>query len=119
MEILQCPKCLSHDLEVVAANTYKCKDCGTMFTHAPQAHQAEVRYVVNERGVTGGKNKVLAALFAIFLGSLGIHKFYLGKVGSGILYLLFCWTMIPGIVAFIEGIVYLCQTDEEFARKYN
>jgi TM2 domain-containing membrane protein YozV len=35
------------------------------------------------------KNKVVAGLLAIFVGGLGIHKFYLGKVGQGILYLLF------------------------------
>lgn len=35
------------------------------------------------------KNKTLAAILALFLGGLGIHKFYLGKTAAGILYLLF------------------------------
>ena len=58
------------------------------------------------------KNKLAAALLAIFLGGLGIHKFYLRKVGMGILYLIFCWTGIPAIIGFIEGIYYLCISDQ-------
>lgn len=60
------------------------------------------------------KSKTTAGLLAIFLGGLGIHKFYLGKAGMGILYLLFCWTGIPEIVGFIEGIVYLASNDVNF-----
>lgn len=65
------------------------------------------------------KSKVVAGLLAIFLGGLGIHKFYLGKIGSGILYLLFCWTYIPGIIGFVEGIIYLCSNDENFMLKHH
>ncbi|MFX8824810.1 TM2 domain-containing protein, partial [Acinetobacter baumannii] len=56
--------------------------------------------------------------FALLLGGFGAHKFYLGRVGQGILYLIFCWTFIPAIIAFIEGILYLCSSDEDFAKKY-
>ena len=66
----------------------------------------------------GKKSRISAALFAAFLGGFGAHKFYLGKVGQGILYLLFCWTFIPTIIAFIEFITYLCMSDEDFAKKY-
>lgn len=52
---------------------------------------------------------------ALFLGGLGIHKFYLGKSGAGIVYLLFCWTFVPEIIAFIEAIIYFTQSDEAFA----
>jgi TM2 domain-containing membrane protein YozV len=64
------------------------------------------------------RNRIVAAVFALLLGGLGIHKFYLGNVGWGIVYILFCWTFIPGIVGFIEGIIYLTMSDEEFATKY-
>ena len=64
------------------------------------------------------KNKYVAGILAILLGDLGIHKFYLGKIGWGIVYLLFCWTGIPAIVGLIEGIIYLCADDETFQVKY-
>ncbi len=65
------------------------------------------------------KNKLVAALLAFFLGGLGIHKFYLGQTTPGIIYLVFCWTGIPSIIGFIEGIMYLVQSDDEFNKKYN
>jgi TM2 domain-containing membrane protein YozV len=69
-------------------------------------------------GQVGQKSRIAAALLAFFLGGFGVHKFYLGRVGMGILYLIFCWTFIPAIIAFIEMIVYLTMTDEAFAAKY-
>lgn len=56
-------------------------------------------------------------MLAIFLGGLGIHKFYLGKIGMGILYLCFCWTYVPAIIGLIEGIVYLASNDHNFQVK--
>ena len=64
------------------------------------------------------KSKTTAGLLALFLGGLGIHKFYLGKNGQGVLYLLFFWTFIPAIIAFFEAIYLLLMTDENFAAKY-
>lgn len=48
------------------------------------------------------KNEVVGVLFALFLGHFGIHKFYMGQTGWGVVYLLFCWTGIPTILGFIE-----------------
>lgn len=63
------------------------------------------------------KSKVTAGILGILLGSIGIHKFYLGKIGTGILSILFCWTGIPALIGLIEGIIYLCMSDAEFAQK--
>lgn len=65
------------------------------------------------------KSKVAAGLLGIFLGGIGIHKFYLGRIGAGVASILFCWTGIPELVGFIEGIVYLCSSDENFSLKYH
>lgn len=64
------------------------------------------------------KNKNVAGLLALFLGGLGIHKFYLGKIGTGILYLLFSWTGIPTIIGWVESIIYFTSDEQDFAAKY-
>lgn len=93
-------------------NLVFCRDCGQKIsvsaTTCPGCGAAQF---------VGGKGKVSAALLAIFLGTFGIHRFYLGQ-WWGIFYLLFFWTGIPGIVSFIEGIVFLCTSDSNWAQKY-
>lgn len=66
-----------------------------------------------------GKNKISAALFAFFLGGIGIHKFYLGAWGWGLIYLLMFWTLIPALIAFVEFIIFLAMSDETFDAAYN
>jgi TM2 domain-containing membrane protein YozV len=66
-----------------------------------------------------GKSRVAAIVLALLLGGFGVHKFYLGRIGQGIVYVLFCWTFIPSVVALIEGIIYLTWSDQQFAEKYN
>jgi len=61
---------------------------------------------------------VTAGVLALLLGGIGAHKFYLGETGLGILYLCFSWTLIPALVGFIEGILYLTKSDVEFERQY-
>lgn len=66
---------------------------------------------------TGGNqgkvvNKIAYALLALFLGGLGAHKFYAGKIGAGIVYLVFCWTFIPAIIALIEFIIALTKQSD-------
>ena len=63
------------------------------------------------------KSKIVAGILALLLGGIGVHKFYLGKVGMGILYLVFCWTGIPAFVGFVEGILYLVSNDHNFQVK--
>lgn len=65
------------------------------------------------------KSKTTALLLCLFLGGFGAHKFYLGQTGLGILYLLFCWTFIPGLIAIIDLIVLLLMSEEAFNQKYN
>lgn len=68
-------------------------------------------YVANS---TKAVNKVVYCLLAFFLGGIGIHKFYAGKIGTGILFILFSWTFIPAIIAFIEFIVALCKKADAY-----
>ena len=65
------------------------------------------------------KDRITAGLLALFLGGLGVHKFYLNRPGQGIFYILFCWTLIPGLIALIESIMYFTQSQEQFDAKFN
>jgi TM2 domain-containing membrane protein YozV len=64
---------------------------------------------------SGSKSKGLAIVLALFLGGLGIHKFYLGKIGLGFLYLIFCWTFIPAILGVIDAIILATRNEREFS----
>lgn len=52
------------------------------------------------------KNWLTSLLLCIFVGSLGIHRFYAGKIGTGILMLITCggcgiWTLVDLIMIII------------------
>lgn len=64
-----------------------------------------------------GQTKIVAALLALFAGSLGIHKFYLGRHRWGVIYILFCWSGVPSLIGGIEGILYLIWSEEKFKEK--
>lgn len=123
-----CPQCGAP----IDPNAAECKFCGEKLAVQQTAQTMAGQQVVNPQTVViqqqpvyvSGinpswpvKNKMAAGLLAIFLGCFGVHKFYLGKIGMGILYLLFFWTGIPALIGFIEGIIYLCSNDENFQLK--
>ena len=66
------------------------------------------------------KDKTIAGIFAILLGSLGIHYFYLGKITAGILTIVLsvCTCGIWSLLMFIQGIMMLVMSDREFQEKY-
>lgn len=52
---------------------------------------------------SSSKSKTVAALLCFFLGGLGIHRFYTGHIGLGILYLLTGGVFLIGaIVDFVR-----------------
>ena len=78
------------------------------------------------RAAGAQKSKIAAGLFGIFLGWLGIHKFYLGYAAPGVIMLL-CGTLgwflvFPGLavalIGLIEGIIYLTKSDQDFHQTY-
>jgi len=130
-----CPACGAP----ISLDTSECRYCGEKLivsqpknntsqtqNESPQSQytqpQYQTTYVTSQYTqttyVAPKKSKIVAGLLAIFFGGIGAHKFYLGKVWSGIFYLLFCWTAIPTIVSIFEGIKYLVISEEKFYKKY-
>lgn len=71
------------------------------------------------------RDRLSAALLAIFGGVFGLHKFYLGQKGQGIAYItisilsFFYLSGFIALVSFIEAVRYLLRSDESFNAKYN
>jgi TM2 domain-containing membrane protein YozV len=106
-----------HQEKIPTENVKFCSNCGAKIDKKAEiCPKCGVRQALIKK--PGEKERLTAGLFAILLGGLGVHKFYLGKTGLGILYLIFCWTFIPSIVGLIEGIMYLTMSDEEFKIKH-
>lgn len=97
-----------------------CPHCGCQVETIQQTPAAQPNIVINNSnenvntnvnknmvygGVGRPKNKWVAVLLCLFLGVVGGHKFYEGKIGMGILYL-FTFGLL-GIGAFVDLIVLL------------
>ena len=97
-----------------------CPNCGTRVeeTPAPAQPRQNYGYPSSSYGnVERNVNKVAFALLAIFLGFLGLHRFYAGKTTSGVVYLISIF--IGGIIitfplSIVEGIVALTRPDDGY-----
>ncbi len=85
---------------------------------------APMNIVVQNTTTTGGglvrvgnKSRMTAALLAFFLGGFGVHQFYLGRTGMGLLYLF--TGGVCGILALVDFIRFLVMSDAEFDLSYN
>jgi TM2 domain-containing membrane protein YozV len=100
-----------------AADQMFCFSCGAIVNK-----EAEICPNCGVRQDTGAgvkyeKDKTTAGVLALFLGGIGVHRFYIGNPAIGVVYLLFCWTYIPAILGLVEAILYFVKSDEEFRKK--
>ncbi len=65
------------------------------------------------------KSRGAAIALAMLFGGFGAHRFYLDKVGSGVIYLLLVWTLIPSVIGVVEGLNYALMGEWEFQRRYS
>lgn len=52
----------------------------------------------------------------LFLGGIGLHKFYAGKWVQGLLYLAFSWTWVPVVIAFIDLLIAMFKRPNEYGQ---
>lgn len=65
------------------------------------------------------KDRTTAALLAFFLGTFGVHRFYLKQTGWGVFYCIFALTGLSTILGLIDGASLLSKSQEDFDLKYN
>lgn len=117
----------------IDSNASFCPNCGFNLNEANQGNnqyyaapgpQQNFQYQQTNNGRVGTKDKVIAGILGILLGSLGIHKFYLGYTKAGIIMLLVSLltlgfgAAVMAIIGIIEGIMYLTKSDVEFYNEY-
>lgn len=95
-----------------------CKTCG-QHTHETAVFCTECGALLNTnlRCCSTEKSKVFAVFLALFLGTVGVHRFYLGAWGWGLVSIVFCWTGIPTFLSLGEAVHYLSLPEAEFQRK--
>ena len=87
-------------------------------------YQQDMNYNPQQMNNEPTKEKIVAGLLAILIGTLGIHKFYLGYTKSGIIMLLVSLLTfgvgapVMAVISLIEGILYLTKSDAEFYQTY-
>ena len=97
--------------QVMSEKDTFCSHCGKHIEEDNNSIHVNIENNVNTT-VGKTKNKWVAFFLCLFLGGIGAHKFYEGKIGLGIIYALFCWTYIPVLVSIIDLIVILTKPRE-------
>ena len=134
MYIHNCPECGKQYSTQEKVNRVKCPYCGaeTNVSYSDQEPsqwqqfgQQTARTVddVFSRGPSG-RSRGIAGLLAILVGAIGVHYFYIGKTGAGVVFLLAtlltCGLLgvVTEIVSLIQGILFFTSTQEEFESRW-
>ena len=61
-------------------------------------------------------SKGIYIALCLFLGGLGVHKFYSGKWVQGLLYLVFCITGVPMVLSVFDLLFAIFKKSDEYGR---
>lgn len=87
-----------------------CPNCGQAVTPIQAMCTNCGVQLPNAGGVKSQKSKLVAGLLGIFLGGFGVHRFYLGYTGLGVVQIIVTLVTcgVGSLWGFIEGILCLC-----------
>ena len=138
MYIHNCPECGKQYSTQEKVNRVKCPYCGaeTNVSYSEQDGQQfqdqwrqfgdQASAVVDDVFSSGpsGKSRGVAGLLALFLGSVGLHYFYMGKTSAGVLFLvatlITCGVLgvVTQVVSIIQGVLFFTSSQAEFERRW-
>ncbi|SDP73142.1 TM2 domain-containing protein [Clostridium gasigenes] len=96
-----CPDC---GVEVKNKGAEVCLNCGIRLKGSMNNFTNQIKNATNNSSSTNNNNKIVAGLLSIFLGAMGIHRFYLGYKEIGFMQLgLFAIAML-----FFEPVLLGC-----------
>lgn len=111
-----------NNITVVESKTEFCSTCGKeVYKEAVICPSCGVarKPLIQKQPPVNPKSRGVAAVLALLLGGIGVHRFYLDQTNKGLMYLLFCWTLIPAFIAFIDFIAFLLVSKKDFDKEYN
>ena len=132
MYIHQCPECGKQYSTQEKVNRVKCPYCGAETNVAysdqepqPSQWQQFGQQTAQQFGQYGQQaSRGIAGLLAILVGAIGVHYFYIGKTGAGVVFLLATLLtcgflgVVTEIVSLIQGILFFTSTQEEFESRW-
>ena len=137
MYIHNCPECGKQYSTQEKVNRVKCPYCGAetnvSYGQEQSNFQEQFRQFGDQASAAvddvfsngpSGKSRGVAGLLALFLGSLGLHYFYMNKTNAGVVFLLAtlltCGILgvITQIISIIQGVLFFTSTQQEFEQKW-
>jgi len=135
MYIHNCPECGKQYSTQEKVSRVKCPYCGaeTNVSYSDQQQQSQWQQFGDQAASTvddvfssgpSGKSRGVAGLLALFLGSVGLHYFYMGKTSAGVLFLvatlITCGVLgvVTQVVSIIQGVLFFTSSQAEFERRW-